>query len=73
MTYEDKLKEVQKTFTDGIETLLKSHTRYIVNRYGCWKKYPRKIKKMLKKRGWWEIKNISQESIECIKVRVNVK
>lgn len=55
--YQEKLKEIQKTFCEGASNLLTIHINYIIKKYGNWNKYPRKVKKYLKKKLWWDLRN----------------
>jgi hypothetical protein len=56
-TYQEKLKELQNTFCEGASNLLTIHINHIIKKYGNWNKYPRKIKKFLKKKLWWDLRN----------------
>ena len=57
--YSTALQKIQKTFCDGLGDLVTGHCNWIINKYGGWKRYPRKIKKSLKRKGWWSIKDLS--------------
>jgi len=56
-TYQEKLKEIQNTFCEGASNLLTIHINHIIEKYGNWNKYPRKVKKYLKKKLWWDLRN----------------
>ena len=55
--YFKKLREIQKEFGDGLSQVLTNHFNYVIKKYGNWNRYPRKVKKMLKKEKLWELKN----------------
>ena len=54
--YQQKLKEIQDIFCKGISTLVTNHFNYFIDKYGNWDKYPRKIKKKLKKSPLWNFR-----------------
>ena len=62
ISYFENLQEVQKTFSENIKELFKSQ----ISCYKGWKRYPRKIKKNLKKTFWWNLKNCDINNIEII-------
>ena len=55
--YFKKLREIQKEFGDGLSQVLINHFNYVIKKYSNWNRYPRKVKKMLKKEKLWELKN----------------
>lgn len=56
-TYQEELKYIQATFSENASRLLTSHFNCIIKKYSRWNKYPRKIKKFLKKKLWWNLRN----------------
>ena len=58
LIYREKVEEIQGAFADAVKSLLASHFNFIINKYGNWKKYPRKIKKYLKKKKLWFTKDL---------------
>ena len=48
--FDEKLKEVQNTFSELFSDTMHRHFSY----YAFWKKYPRKIKKKMKRTPLWE-------------------
>lgn len=69
--YYQKLEEIQDIFCSGVSELLTRHINYIINRYSNWKRYPRKIKKFLKKKQWWELKDNQKLSDGELIVTIN--
>lgn len=69
--YHQKLEEIQNVFCSGVSELLTYHVNYVINRYGNWKRYPRKVKKFLKKKQWWELKDNQKLSDGELKVAIN--
>ena len=69
--YYTKLQEIQTTFCKGLEELSINHVNWIIKKYGGWKKYPRKIKKFLKNKGWWNLKDLSP--LQKSDIKVNIK
>ena len=57
LIYREKVEEIQGAFADYVKSLLASHFNFIINKYSNWKRYPRKVKKFLKKKRWWIIKD----------------
>lgn len=55
--YTQELEETQKTFSESVEDLFLTHFNNFIKKYGGWKKYPRKIKKRLKKGTLWELRH----------------
>lgn len=55
--YFEELKKVQKEFGDGLSQVLTNHFNYIIKKYSNWSRYPRKVKKMLKKEKLWNLRN----------------
>ena len=45
-----ELKRIQSTFSEDASKIITNYINYIVKKYGNWKRYPRKIKKFLKKK-----------------------
>ena len=65
--YQQKLKEIQDIFCKGISTLVINHFNYFIDKYGNCYKYPRKIKKKLKKSPLWNFRyhdNIKKDKIK---------
>ena len=56
MDFRQEIEEIKNKFGDGLSKVPTEHTNNIIKKYGNWNKYPRKIKKMLKKEHWWELK-----------------
>lgn len=54
--YSQKLKEIQNVFCEGAANLIRAHFNYFIDKYGNWNKYPRKIKKKLKKSPLWNLR-----------------
>ena len=48
-TYETRLKNLRETIQQGITDLISNYYNYQLKKYGGWNRYPRKIKKKLKK------------------------
>ena len=48
-TYETRLKNLRETIQQGITDLISNYYNYHLKKYGGWNRYPRKIKKRLKK------------------------
>ena len=69
--YPTKLQEVQTTFCEGLEELFLNHVNWIIRKYGGWKRYPRKEKKLLKNKGWWKLKDLSP--LQKSDIKVNIK
>lgn len=69
--YPAKLREIQATFCGGLEELFINHVNWIIRKYGGWKKYPRKVKKLLKNKGWWKLKDLS--SLQKSDIKVSIK
>lgn len=57
MSYWEKLKELEDVFCNGIEDLLLIHLNSFIKKYGGWNRYPRKIKKRLKKGTLWHLRH----------------
>ena len=68
--YPTKLQEIQTTFCKDLEELFINHVNWIIRKYGGWKRYPRKEKKLLKNKGWWKLKNLSPFQKSDIKVNI---
>ena len=66
--YMMELKRVQSTFSEDASKIIVSYINYIVKKYGNWKRYPRKIKKFLKKKFWWNLRNykLQEDDIKVI-------
>lgn len=47
--YETRLKNLRETIQHGITALISNYYNYQLKKYGDWNRYPRKIKKKLKK------------------------
>lgn len=56
-SYQEKLKQVQNIFCNGIQDLILIHYNSFIKKYGGWSKYPRKIKKRLKKTTLWTLRH----------------
>ena len=48
-TSETRLKNLRETIQQGIADLISNYYNYQLKKYGDWNRYPRKIKKKLKK------------------------
>lgn len=55
--YSEMLKNMEKELCDSLELMLYEHLKSMHEKYGFWLKYPRKVKKFLKKEGFWDIKD----------------
>lgn len=55
--YFTSLKNIQEESSKKLTELFTKHFNYIIKKYGRWSKYPRKVKKTLKKERWWELRN----------------
>ena len=69
--YSMELERIQSTFSEDASKIITNHINYIVKKYGNWKRYLRKIKKFLKKKFWWNLRNFGR--IEHGKVKVIVR
>ena len=68
--YPAALKEIQETFCSNLEYSVVNHFNWIITKYGAWNRYPRKIKKFLKRNSWWVIKDMSLINVEDVKIRI---
>ena len=60
MTIEESItvaEKMENLFEQGLNSILRCHINHIIEKYAGWKQYPRKVKKMLKKKGWWDLRN----------------
>lgn len=55
--YWERLKQIQNTFCNGVQDLILIHYNSFIKKYGGWPKYPRKIKKRLKKTTLWTLRH----------------
>ena len=69
--YFKKLREIQKEFGDGLSQVLTNHFNYVIKKYSNWNRYPRKVKKMLKKEKFWKLKNSEFLKRDDVKVLWN--
>lgn len=67
--YSEMLKNMKKELCDSLELMLYEHLKSMHEKYGFWLKYPRKVKKLLKKEGFW---NIKDEEPKRPKVEMNI-
>ena len=70
--YEEKLKEAQREFAQRLSQILTNHYNHIITTYSGWNRYPRKVKKMLKRENWWGLKDKNILGPGEIKVKFNV-
>lgn len=68
--YRQKLKEIQSIFSQEISELVTNHFNYFIDKYGNWDKYPRKIKKKLKKSPLWNLRYHDKIKKDEIKVEM---
>lgn len=66
--YWEKVNEIAEFSANCIKSIITSHFNSIVNKYGNWRRYPRKIKKFLKKKQWWNIKDAGMLNEGLIRV-----
>ena len=57
MSYSEKLKDIQDVFCNGVQDLILIHFNSFIKKYGGWNRYPRKIKKKLKKGTLWNLRH----------------
>lgn len=57
MKYYKEIENMKKELCNSLEFLLYEHLKSMHEKYGFWLKYPRKVKKLLKKEGFWNIKD----------------
>ena len=69
--YFNKLQEVKDDFSVGLSKMLIEHYNHIITKYGKWKRYPRKVKKYLKKEQYWNLKESKLLKDNDIKVKFN--
>ena len=71
MDYWEEIEKTKKELSNELIELLFNHFNSMYEKYHDWKKYPRKVKRMLKKEGFWNIKNIKPHKPE-FKVTWNI-
>ena len=69
MKYHKEIENMKKELCSFLESLLYEHFKSMHEKYGFWLKYPRKVKKLLKKEGFW---NIKDEEPKRPKVEMNI-
>lgn len=69
--YTEKLQEIKDEFSRGLSKLLVKHCNHVIVKYGNWKKYPRKVKKYLKKEQYWNLRESDLLKDNDIKVEFN--
>lgn len=69
--YTEKLQEIKEEFSRGLSKLLVKHYNHAIIKYGNWKKYPRKVKKYLKKEQYWNLRESDLLKDSDIKVEFN--
>ena len=58
--YSELVENAKKELYENLKLLeltLYEHLKLMHEKYGFWLKYPRKVKKLLKKEGFWNIKD----------------
>lgn len=55
--YQEKLQDIQNTFCGGVQDLILIHFNSFIKKYGGWLRYPRKVKKKLKKGTLWNLRH----------------
>lgn len=68
--YSQKLRQIQKIFAEGISDMITNHINFFIEKYGNWEKYPRKVKKKLKKTFLWNLRYHDKIEEGTIKVKM---
>lgn len=74
MTVEESINVAEKMenlFEQGLNDVLRCHINHIIEKYAGWKHYPRKVKKMLKKKDWWDLRNSKKLEPNDMIVKLN--
>lgn len=69
--YFEELKRMQQNTCELLGTALTFYINRIAEKYGNWKRYPRKVKKFLKKRNLWVFRKLSKVEEGDIQVSIN--
>ncbi len=63
--------EKREVTADTLGELLSKSFNAVIDKYKGWKRYPRKIKKFLKREGWWDVKNCQPFDKLDLKIEFN--
>ena len=70
--YFERLKQVQNILSENIKQVVMYNFNYFIDKYGGWKRYPRKIKKKLKRNPLWNCRNCNKIEENKLRVIYNV-